>query len=103
MINAEFAQGDLQGGAPVAALFGGEDGAVIGQHAGRCAPVGEGGDEGVDDVWAGRDGSGDTSDGGPGVVVDDVEDFHLAVIGQAPVGGVGLPALIGLFGFEAFP
>ena len=30
---------------------------------------------------------------GSGVVVDDVEDFHLGVIGQAPVGDVGLPAV----------
>jgi hypothetical protein len=31
----------------------------------------------------------------PGVVVEHVEDLHLAASGELPVGGVGLPALIG--------
>lgn len=56
----------------------------------------------VDDVGAGGDGSGDTGDGDPGVVVDDVEDFDVAVIGQAPVGDVGLPALVGQVGSKRF-
>lgn len=82
---------------------GGEDGSVVGQDRGGCAPVGEGRGDGVDDVGAGGDGSGDTGDGQSGVVVDDVEDFDLAVIGQAPVGDVGLPELVGQVGLEAFP
>jgi hypothetical protein len=44
---------------------------------------------------AGSNRSGVAGDGDPGVVVDDVEDFDVAVIGQAPVGDVGLPALVG--------
>ena len=87
VFDAEFAEGDLQGGASVAALFGGEDGSVVGQYAGRCAPLSEGREEGVDDVGAGG--------GGSGVVVEEVEDFHLAVIGQAPVRDIGLPQLVG--------
>src|SRR5262249_59298975 len=102
-LDAEFAQGDLQGGAAVAALFGGEDGPVIGQHASRCAPPGEGRGEGVDDVGAGGDGLGLAGDGGAGVVIEDVEDFYLGVIGQVPVGDIGLPELVGLGGAEAFP
>jgi hypothetical protein len=31
----------------------------------------------------------------PGMVVEHVEDLHLAAIDALPVGGVGLPALIG--------
>jgi hypothetical protein len=38
-----------------------------------------------------------------GVVVDDVEDFHAVVGGEVPVGDVGLPALVGHLGLEAFP
>src|SRR5262245_40916225 len=95
VFDAEFAQGDLQGGASVAALFGGEDGPVVGQHAGRCAPPGEGGGEGIDNVGAGGDGSGLAGDRGAGVVIDDVEDFDVGVIGQAPVRDVGLPQLVG--------
>jgi hypothetical protein len=93
--DAEFAEGDLQGGAAVAALFGGEDGPVIGQRAGRCAPPSEGRGEGVNDVGAGGDGSGLAGDGGAGVVIEDVEDFYLGVIGQAPVRDIGLPQLVG--------
>jgi hypothetical protein len=59
--------------------------------------------EGVDDVGAGHGGSGDAGDGQAGVVVDDVEDLHFGVIGQPPVGDVGLPQLVGLGGAEAFP
>jgi hypothetical protein len=33
-----------------------------------------------------------------GMVVDPVEDLDVGVIGQPPVGEVGLPALVGLFG-----
>ena len=82
---------------------GGEDGSVVGQDRCGCAPVGEGRGDGVDDVGAGGDGSGDTGDGQSGVVVDDVEDSDLAVIGQAPVGDVGLPESVGQVGLEAFP
>jgi hypothetical protein len=35
------------------------------------------------------------------VVVEDVEDLHVGAVGQGPVGGVGLPAFVGEFGFEA--
>ena len=65
---------------------GGEDGSVVGQDRCGCG-----------------DGSGDTGDGQSGVVVDDVEDSDLAVIGQAPVGDVGLPESVGQVGLEAFP
>jgi hypothetical protein len=95
VFDAEFAQGDLPGGASVAALLGGEDGPVIGQHPGRCAPPSEGHGEGVDDVGAGADGSGLAGEGRPGVVIEEVEDFYLGLIGQAPVRDIGLPALVG--------
>jgi hypothetical protein len=50
-----------------------------------------------------HDGSGDAPMGGDrervaGVVVDPVEYFYVGVIGEPPVGDVGLPALVGLFG-----
>jgi hypothetical protein len=48
---------------------------------GRCAPPGKGRQEGVEDVGAGHGGSGDAGHGQAGVVVDDVEDVDLGVIG----------------------
>jgi len=51
-------------------------------------------------------GGGDASVGGDGdgvagVVVDPAEDFGVGAAGDAPVGEVGLPAFVGLFGGEA--
>lgn len=40
--------------------------------------------------------AGDAGDEETGVVVDDVEDFDAAAVGEAPVGDVGLPALVGV-------
>ena len=53
-----------------------------------------------------HDGAGDAPMGGgrervAGVVVDPVEYFYVGVIGEPPVGEVGLPALVGLFGGKA--
>ena len=36
-----------------------------------------------------------------GVVVEEVQDFDVGVIGESPVGEVGLPAFVGLFGGKA--
>jgi hypothetical protein len=38
-----------------------------------------------------------------GVVVEEVEDLHGCVVGELPVGGVCLPAFVGLVGFEPMP
>lgn len=35
------------------------------------------------------------------MVVDQVEDLDLGGVGQVPVGGVGLPELVGQLSFEA--
>ena len=50
-------------------------------------------------------GAGDAAVGGDrqgvaGVVVDDAQDLCVGAVGQAVVGEVGLPALVGLFGLE---
>src|SRR5262245_28160198 len=82
VVDAQFAEQDLQCGAAATAGGGGEDGAVVGQHPGRCAPLGEGGGDGVDDVGAGHDGLGEAGDAHPGVVVNDVE-VYLGAVGQA--------------------
>ena len=50
--------------------------------------------EGVEDVGAGHGGSDQAGNGQAGVVVEQVEDLHFGVIGQAPVGDVGLPELV---------
>lgn len=35
------------------------------------------------------------------MIVEEVEDFYASAVGEEKVGDVGLPALIGHFGFEA--
>ncbi len=52
------------------------------------------------------DGAGDAVVGGDrdrvaGVVVEPAEDFDVGAVGEPPVGEVGLPAFVGLFGGEA--
>jgi len=37
------------------------------------------------------------------MVVDQVEDLDISPVGQPPMGGVGLPELIGQLGLEAVP
>jgi hypothetical protein len=99
--HAAVVQGDFEGDSAVAAVAAGEDGAVVGEQAGRVAV--ECGDAAVSPVDGGRSedggcGAGQTE---PGVVVDPVEDLGVGAVDQRPVGDVGLPALVGLFGGEA--
>lgn len=54
-----------------------------------------------DDGGAGDAVVGGDREGVAGVVVEEVEDFDVGAVGQAPVGEVGLPAFVGLFGGEA--
>lgn len=77
VVDAEFAEQDLQGGASAASGCGGEDGAVVGEQGCGGAPGGEGGGEGVDDVGSGDGAVGGGGDGQARMVVDDVEDFEL--------------------------
>jgi hypothetical protein len=93
----------ISGAVRAAAGCAGEDGAVVGQYRGGCAPSGEGGGEGVDDVGAADTAPREAGDRQSGVVVEDVEDFHAAAVGEVPVGDVGLPAVVGQLGAEAFP
>lgn len=53
------------------------------------------------DVTGGEDPPGGGGDAEPGVVVDDVEDFDVGVVGEPNVGDVELPALVRLVGAEA--
>lgn len=69
---------------------------------------GEGVAEAVAHGHGGEHGSGGAGEGFAGVVVDDVEDLDGGPgggcgvgTGQVPVGDVGLPAFVGLFGLEA--
>jgi hypothetical protein len=62
--------------------------------------AGERGRERVGDVGGFEHGPGGDRDRQPRVVVDDVEDLHAAAVGELPVGEVGLPAFVGLIGFE---
>ena len=59
------------------------------------------GGEGVDDDWAGDASVGGDRQGVAGVVVEPGEDFGVGAVGEAVVGEVGLPGLVGLFSLEA--
>jgi hypothetical protein len=85
---------EFDGTGAVAAL-GGEDRPVVGEHRGRIAPGSGAEMERGDHVgsFGGHKRLG--GDHEPGMVVEHVEDLHLAAIHELPVGGVGLPALIG--------
>jgi len=52
-------------------------------------------DGGTGDAVVGGDG-----EGVAGVVVEPAQDFHMSTVAQPPVGEVGLPAFVGLFGGE---
>jgi hypothetical protein len=56
--------------------------------------------EAVVDVAGFEHPQGVAADAEPGVVVEQVEDFHVGAVGQRPVGDVELPALVGLLGGE---
>ena len=97
---AEFAF-ELVASALSAGESGGEHHAVVGQCGCWNAMGGMGFAECVED-----DGSGDAVVGGDGecvagVVVEPGQDFGVDASGDPPVGEVGLPALVGLFGGEA--
>ena len=94
---------DLQCDPALAALSAGEHCAVVGQYLRRHSPPVERGQEGVDHLRAQGDAAGLRRDVDPRVIVENVEDFDLAVVGEAPVGDVGLPAFVGLVGAERAP
>ncbi len=73
-LDPEQAEFDLQGDAALAALFDGEDGSVVGQHAGWGAPLAKGCAEAGYHVAALGDSPGIGGQAESGMVVDDVED-----------------------------
>ncbi len=84
---------------PAAGGAGGEHHAVVGQGAGRDA-VGGGGAEGCHGHRPGDAFERDTGQQVAGVAVEEVQDLHVDAGGQAVVGEVGLPHLVGHLGFE---
>lgn len=54
----------------------------------------------VDDIGAGHGQVGGRGDQQPGVVVEGVEDVDVGAVGELPVGGIGLPAFVGLVGLR---
>ena len=74
---------------------GGEDHPVVGQGGGGH-PVGVAGlAEDVDHDRAGDPGVGGDRQGVAGVVIDPAQDLDVGAVGEAGVGEVGLPALVG--------
>lgn len=78
----------------------GEDHAVVGQHAGRQPVAGYGGAEDLDHGGAGDPRERHAGQQQPGMVVEEVEDLHVAAGSQPVVGEVGLPHLVRELGFE---
>ncbi len=86
--------------APAPSGCRGEHRSVVGEQR-RWEPVGRCGFvEARDDVGSLEDRQSLRSDEQTGVVVDHVEDLDLGPGGEAPVGDVGLPPLVGLVGLE---
>lgn len=78
-----------------AAVAGGEDGAVVAEHRCRRSEFTNCRVEEFDDV-AGADGAkGVGAHEQAGVVVEEVEDFDGAGVGELPGSGVDLPGLVG--------
>jgi hypothetical protein len=76
-------QGDLQGHAALAAGAAGEHRAVIAEHGGGVPVAGGGVAEAVVDVAGLEDPLCVAADTDPGVVIQEVEDLHLGVVGEA--------------------
>jgi hypothetical protein len=99
--------GDVQGGQEVfegvlpAAEPRGVDAAVVGQGRGGEPVLVAGGQEGLHDSITGDGRVGGAAQEVSGVVVEPVEDLRVGAVGQAPVGEVRLPALVGLGCLEA--
>ena len=85
---------------PAAPGVGSEDGAVVGEQRFRKSVNLAGGDEAVEHVSSLKPGDAVGGEEEPGMVVEDVEDLHLAAVSQAPEGDVGLPELVGEVGLE---
>jgi hypothetical protein len=101
--DAEPAQFGLEGVAAAGAAgeAGGEHHAVVGEGGGWCAVAGHGGQEGVDHGGAGDAAVGGDRQGVAGVVIEPGQDLDVGAGGQAVVGEVGLPHLIGLLRLKA--
>ena len=101
--DAEAAQFGLEGVAAALAAgeAGGEHHPVVGQRRRWCSVPAHGVTERVDDDGAGDPLVGGDRQGVAGVVVEPGEDLDVDAGGEAVVGEVGLPGLVGLVGFEA--
>ena len=87
---------------PSLAGFAAEDGSVVAEQGGREAVSLSCGVERLDDVWCFDGAVGVRRQAEARVIVDEVEDLDAGAVGELPVGGVGLPHLVGEVGFEAY-
>jgi hypothetical protein len=79
------------------------DGAVVSERRGRPAVLLASRDERGHHVVAGDPPEGGDGEQEAGVVVEPADDLDLGAVGQAPVGEVRLPQLVGCRGLEADP
>jgi hypothetical protein len=94
----ESAEFDLEYDPAAAAGCAGENGAVVGEHAGGDSPLHKGMLKGAEDIGAGDAAPHVAAEGAAGVVVEEVENLDVGAVGELPVGGVGLPAFVRLLG-----
>src|SRR5438094_8737987 len=99
-LNAEVVELCIESHA-AASRFAAKDGGVVAQEASWSPVLLDRGIEAVECV-CGLDGwEGDRGQAEPRVVIDQVEDLDFAGVGQVPLGGVGLPELVGQLSLEA--
>ena len=96
-------EGGASSAAAVASEAGGVDHAVVGEGGGGGSVLVAGLFEGGEHDGGGHGGVGGDVQDFAGVVIEPGDDFCVGAGGQAVVGDVGLPELVGLVGFEAVP
>jgi hypothetical protein len=99
--DAEGGEFEFEGDTASASWDAGEHRPVVRQHLGWEPVTGGGLAEAVDDVGGLERVADVGANDEAGVVVELVEDLDVGAVGEGPVGGVDLPAFIGLVGLEA--
>src|SRR5712692_2433484 len=99
-LNAEAVELGFEGN-PAATGLDAKDSRVVAEEASRQAVFLDRRIEGLDGVRGLEGWDSDRGQAETGVVVDQVKDLDLAGVGEAPLGGVGLPELVGQLSLEA--
>ena len=98
--SGQFVLEAVAGGAAAVREAGREHQTVVSHRRRGDSVVFDRGSEGVDDDRSSDDTVGGDRQGVAGVIVEPGEDLGVGAVGEAMVGDVGLPGLVGLFGCE---